>query len=304
MPVKEKIGGFLRLMRPANIVTAVTDILAGVAIAGYAAQSNLFQQSPSSIVLLAFSTIGLYGGGVVFNDVFDAELDAVERPERPIPSGLISRKSATVLALFLLIIGIVAAVFAHPNTFFSTSFLLACAIAIVSIVYDKWVKHHNLLGPFNMGLCRGLNLLLGMSIISGALQQYWPLMFVPIIYIAAITAISRGEVHGGNQHTLKLAFAFYAIVIGSIGTIAFFNNTLLYAIPFLVLFAVLIFSPLLKAAQKPEGLRIGKAVKAGVLALIVMNASWAAAFGAVTLAVGVLLLLPLSLLLAKAFAVT
>jgi hypothetical protein len=129
-------------------------------------------------------------------------------------------------------------------------------------------------------------------------------MFVPIIYIAAITAISRGEVHGGNSHTLKLAFVLYLIVIGSICMIAFLNNTFLYAFPFLVLFAALIFPALLKAMQKPEGPRIGKAVKAGVLALIVMNASWAAAFGSLATALIILLLLPLSLLLAKAFAVT
>src|SRR5215218_3456136 len=115
-------------MRPANIVTAVADILAGIAIAGNAAHANLFQQNTAAVLLLVFSTIGLYGGGVVFNDVFDADLDAVERPERPIPSGLISRKAATLLALLLLIIGIVAAAFAHLNNFFSTSFLLACAI--------------------------------------------------------------------------------------------------------------------------------------------------------------------------------
>jgi 4-hydroxybenzoate polyprenyltransferase len=45
-------------------------------------------------------------------------------------------------------------------------------------------------------------------------------------------------------------------------------------------------------------------VKAGVLALIVMNASWAASFGALYLAIVIVLLLPISILLAKLFAVT
>lgn len=302
--MNKQLGGFLRLMRPANIVTAVADILAGVAISAFAVQVHPFQGNLPAVLLLVLSTIGLYGGGVVFNDVFDADLDAVERSERPIPSGLISRRSATTLALLLLFIGIVAAAFVHPGHFFSTSFLLACATAIASVVYDKWGKHHNFLGPLNMGLCRGLNLLLGMSIFTAALQHYWFLMFVPILYIAAITTISRGEVHGGNQHSLKLAMVLYLIVIGSIVGIAFLNNKLFYALPFLILFAALIFPPLLHAMQKPEGPRIGKAVKAGVLALIVMNASWAAAFGALYTAIIILLLLPLSLLLAKAFAVT
>ena len=39
----------------------------------------------------------LYAAGMVLNDAFDAELDARERPERPIPSGRISRSRHGVL---------------------------------------------------------------------------------------------------------------------------------------------------------------------------------------------------------------
>jgi 4-hydroxybenzoate polyprenyltransferase len=66
----------------------------------------------------------------------------------------------------------------------------------------------------------------------------------------------------------------------------------------------MIFPPLQKAIRNPAGPLIGKAVKAGVIALIVMNASWAAAFGAIYFALLILLLLPVSMLLAKLFAVT
>ena len=44
---------------------------------------------------------------------------------------------------------------------------------------------------------------------------------------------------------------------------------------------------------------IGKAVKAGVIALIVMNASWAAAFGLPLIVLLIFALLPVSLILAK-----
>ncbi len=168
----QKIVGFLRLMRPANIVTAISDILAGVAIANYTTPDNWFQQNLSSIFLLALSTIGLYGGGVVLNDVFDAELDKIERPERAIPSGIISKKTAALFASFLFLIGITAAAFVHPNQIFSITTVLAIAIVFACIIYDKWGKHHAYLGPVNMGLCRGLNLLLGISILPAALTTY------------------------------------------------------------------------------------------------------------------------------------
>src|SRR5690349_11307088 len=100
----EKLLGYLRLMRPANVITAVADVMAGIAIAGYFVQlvPGTFgwgtgpQISLLPVILLCISTIGLYGGGIILNDVFDAELDAKERPERPIPSGLISKKAATI----------------------------------------------------------------------------------------------------------------------------------------------------------------------------------------------------------------
>src|SRR5688572_25973325 len=148
-------------MRLANIVTAVSDILAGVAIAAYASNLAWNQLNSNAVFLLVISTIGLYGGGVVFNDVFDAELDKVERPERPIPSGLISKSFAAFLGASLLLLGIVAAAFVHEEQL-SLSFLLAVATAIAALVYDKWSKHHPVFGPLNMGICRGLNLALGM----------------------------------------------------------------------------------------------------------------------------------------------
>jgi 4-hydroxybenzoate polyprenyltransferase len=291
-------------MRLANIITAVSDILAGIAIAGYFTQSDSERLQWQPIILLIVSTIGLYGGGVVFNDVFDAELDKVERPERPIPSGLIKKSSAAVGALLLLLLGIMAASYVHPQGLLAPSGLLAMAIAIAAVVYDKWGKHHFLLGPLNMGLCRGLNLLLGMSILPQALSQNWLLSLVPIVYIAAITMISRGEVHGGKKTTLYGAVGLYSLVMASILAIAIVNHTSIYALAFLFLLGLMIFPPLWKAIREPKGPLIGKAVKGGVIALIVMNAAWAAAFGTPLFALLILLLLPLSLWLARLFAVT
>lgn len=256
------------------------------------------------VLLLLVATKGLYGGGVVMNDVFDAELDAVERPERPIPSGLVPKGQARAWGLGLLLMGIVAAGFVHWPQFFSLSFWLALAIAFAALLYDGWGKHQQIFGPINMGICRGLNLLLGMSLMPEAVSRYGYLALVPIVFIAAITMISRGEVHGGKANTMVGAGFMYAAVITAIALHAFQNGYFLQANIFLVLFVLLAVPPLFRARNNPTGPNIGKAVKAGVLSLILMNAAWAAAFGALPLAVAMLGLLPLSILLAKAFAVT
>jgi 4-hydroxybenzoate polyprenyltransferase len=155
-----------------------------------------------------------------------------------------------------------------------------------------------------MGLCRGLNLLLGISIIPEQLMPWLWVGIIPIIYIAAITMISRGEVHGGNPVVLRVAGLLYALVIGCVAALAQDRQQLGTAFPFLALFGYYIFPPLWRAVREPIGPNIGRAVKAGVLSLIVMNAAWVAAFASFPLAMLVFCLLPLSRLLAKIFAVT
>jgi 4-hydroxybenzoate polyprenyltransferase len=283
-------------MRPANIVTSVADVLAGIAISGYFLSGD---QEFLPVFLLCLSTIGLYGGGIVFNDVFDADLDRIERPERAIPSGAISKKEATLLGIILLGIGFLAAF-----AFSLRSGIIAFLILVFALVYNKFSKHHAFLGPLNMGVCRGMNLLLGVSIVSLSLQSLYLLGLIPLIYIFSITMISQGEVHGASKKKLYAGAFLYEIVIGAILYAAFLQQNIFYAALFVVLFAWMIFKPLFAAIKDPVGKNIGKAVKAGVISLILMDAAWAAAYGQIFFAMLIAMLLPLSLWLAKRFAVT
>jgi hypothetical protein len=293
-----KLTVYLRLMRPANIVTSVADVLAGVAISGYFYHLNFTANSFYSIVLLCLSTIGLYGGGIVFNDVFDAELDKAERPERAIPSGLVSKKEASYLGAFLLIWGIGFA-FSYSNH----AGAIAVAIAFFALLYNKVSKHHAFVGPLNMGLCRGLNLLLGISIVVSAINEFYYLAAVPIAYIFSITMISQGEVHGGNRRNLYIGGVLYALVICAILYFALRQAQWL-TIVFVLPFVWMIYRPLINAIKDPIGKNISLAVKAGVISLILMDAAWAAAFGAIWVAVFIACLLPVSMRFAKMFAVT
>lgn len=292
----------IKLTRPANIVTAIADILAGAAISGtvYLLIQDMDQDIIKSIAWLILSTIGLYGGGVAFNDVFDAELDSVERPERPIPSGQASVKSAGIMAFLLLLVGVLAAW--QVSTF---SAGIALSVALLAVLYDAWGKHQSIFGPINMGLCRAGNLLLGMSLIEGAVQSYWYIGLIPLLYVAAITMVSRGEVHGQNILALKSGLAIYAVIVGFIFLLAYSNiEDWWESLPFLALLSYFIFPPLVKALKYKEPALIGKSVKAAVLALIIVNAAIAVAFAGWIVGLVILLLLPLSLQLAKGFAVT
>lgn len=286
------IKPYLQLTRPANIVTAIADILAGMAIA-----QSTFAIGPVYWLILA--TVGLYGGGVVMNDVFDAELDAAERPERPIPSGKVSKGAAATMGMTLLVGGIVAA-----GTFSLLSAEIAVVVALLALLYNRYAKHSALFGPITMGFCRGGNLLLGLSSVPKSLPEWGWLALVPIIYIGAITLISQDEVHGGKRRSLYIAASLYTIVHAIQFLVAVNQGNGSMALLLIALHALMVGRPLWNAFQDPVGPKIGKAVKAGVLSLIVMNAAWCIAFGNWPAALGVLLLLPLSILLSRLFAVT
>jgi 4-hydroxybenzoate polyprenyltransferase len=298
-----KLFAHLQLTRPANVVTAIADIMAGFAIAGMGVYLTSVSNAEGYLVDLAWlvlSTIGLYAGGVAFNDVFDSDLDAIERPERPIPSGRATVRSAATMAFFLLVLGVFAA--AQVSI---TSAWIAFAVALCAVLYDYWGKHQNFLGPINMGLCRAGNLLLGISVVPSLVEKYAFIGLIPLVFVAAITMISRGEVHGKNKNALFGGLGMYLVIIAAIALLAFtLGGKPLEVIPFIALFAYMIFPPLINAIQKQEPKLIGKAVKAAVISLIILNASLSAAFAGWFYGLLVLILLPISLWLARKFAVT
>ena len=283
-------------MRPANVVTSVADVLAGIAISGYFLNGSV---DFMIVFLLCLSTAGLYAGGIVFNDIFDAELDKIERPERAIPSGSVRLSEAVVLGCLLMISGIASAFFV---SLFSG--IIALGIAVAALIYNKFSKHYSFLGPLNMGVCRGMNLWLGLSILSYSFNQWQILGMIPLIYIFSITMISQGEVHGGSVRNLYTGGFLYLVVICFILAVAQIKDNLFLTLVFLLPFALMIFLPLIKAIEDPVGKNIGKAVKAGVISVILMDAAWAATFGTGYAAIAIVCLLPISIWLSRRFAVT
>lgn len=291
---------YLQLVRPANVVTAWADILAGFAASGVALLADGQGLLAAPLPWLLLATTGLYGGGIVFNDVFDAELDAQERPERPIPSGRASLQGATVLGGLLLIAGILAALQVSQG-----SAGIATMVALAALLYNAIAKHHRFWGPLNMGLCRGGNLLLGVSAVPAMVGERWYLAAIPLLYIAAITAISQGEVQGGKKTTGAIALLLVGAVLGAVLTLGLLPEyAVLAALPFAVLLAGRVLPPFIKAAREPVPELIRPAVKAGVLSLIALDAAVAAGFAGWPYGLLVLALLPLSMAFAQLFAVT
>ena len=291
---------YLQLVRPANLITSATDIIAGATIATLVSSySGETEPSFFGFILLIFASVYLYAGGIAFNDVIDEKLDRVERPERPIPSGKISGFRAAVFAGLLLVFGIILASFHHIS-----SGLLALAISILSLVYNKWSKHHAFVGPLNMGVLRGLNLLLGLSLIPGVLGNNFGIALIPVIYIFAITMVSRGEVHGSARRPLYVSFLLFMLADIGVITFGLKYDRLWLPLLFVVIHLAYILPPLWNAIKDPSPVHIRRTVMHGVLGIILLDAIWVSIAGYWPLAFVLLLLLPLSQKLGRYFSVT
>ncbi len=86
--------GLLELTRPGNAVAAGGLTFIGAFVAG-----GLSAPQPAAYAVLA--TVLATGGGNAINDYFDREIDAINRPDRPIPRGAVSPRGALAFSLLL-----------------------------------------------------------------------------------------------------------------------------------------------------------------------------------------------------------
>ena len=139
------IRTLLVLGRVSNLPTVWTNALAGTVLS-----MSVPPLSNAEMAILLVSLSLFYVGGMYLNDAFDAEIDAAERSNRPIPTGRIARGTVFALGFAFLAIGTVI------GFWFSTQTGLAgLGLAAAVLLYD-WLHKKTALSPLFMGACRFL----------------------------------------------------------------------------------------------------------------------------------------------------
>jgi hypothetical protein len=185
---------WMQLFRLPNVFTAVADVLLGWLVV-----QRSFERPELMLWLVAASCL-LYTSGMVLNDVYDRQIDAEERPERPIPSGRIDARLAHRVGLAMLAGGVLAACAAGAigtshsggQSWLWRPVAVALALAALVLLYNRSLKHTPL-GPAVMGSCRLLNVLLGMSMAAAWLPMHFVLAGGVGVYVAGISWMARGE---------------------------------------------------------------------------------------------------------------
>jgi 4-hydroxybenzoate polyprenyltransferase len=198
-----RLGAALRLGRVSNLPTVWTNALAGAVLAGAGGFGPEF-----ALVLLAFSLF--YTGGMLLNDAFDAPYDAVQRPERPIPSGEVPARPVFVAGFGMLGLGIalLGGIGAAPA-------LAGVALAATITFYD-WYHKQNPLSPVVMGLCRVLVYAgAGLCYASALPERLWIGAALMLCYLIGLTYVAKQENLGRVGNLWPLAFLAAPVAYGA-----------------------------------------------------------------------------------------
>ena len=273
-----RVRAYLELVRVGNLFSAAADIVAAHyyarALTGVADLPPLPRgdtggfEADANLPTLLIASVLFYAGGVAFNDVCDADRDAVERPERPIPSGRISLAAATRLSLTLLGIGTLLAMSVSLR-----ASVLAGTLVSAIVLYNLHAKS-TAFGPVVMGACRALNVALGLDAVSTlmTLEALTPIALM-WLYIASVTYFARDEATVSTKQRLKMGTT--GVVAATLGL-----TTLLWLLPdarilgasLSVALAVVLAWIGLRAVASPESARVQGAVRGFLVALIAFDA--------------------------------
>ncbi|MGV9500303.1 SCO3242 family prenyltransferase [Streptomyces sp. NPDC003642] len=172
------------LVRAPAALSVPGDVLAGAAAAGRPLR-------PATLGTVA-SSVCLYWAGMALNDYADRHLDAVERPERPIPSGRISPAAALTTAGTLTGAGLGLALLAQGRR----GLLTALPLAGTVWAYDLALKPTRAAAGA-MAAARALDVLAGAG--PGGLRRALPTAAVIGLHTGLLTRLSRYEVHGAPR---------------------------------------------------------------------------------------------------------
>ncbi|GAA4722797.1 UbiA family prenyltransferase [Isoptericola chiayiensis] len=270
------------LVRVPAALTVPGDTLAGAAAAGWPCGRRT--------AALPVASACLYWAGMALNDWADRDLDADERPERPIPSGRVRPDQALAVAGALTTAGLAAAAVAgrRPTA-------IAAVLAGAVWAYDVVAKPTPF-GPVVMASTRFLDVLMGGAGHRAALA---PATTVAA-HVLAVTLVSRGEVHGTTSDLGRVAVATTAGVgLAAAASGRGAPSTLVTGTALAATFAGTVLPAQLDVVRTPDAATARRATGVGLRGLVPLQAALLAGRGAYRAAAGVLAAVPLARLGAR-----
>jgi len=197
----KKIKGLIELLRPELPIAAGVSVILGEIIT----LGNL--PSLSELFLGFLWGFFLSGSAMIFNDYFDIEVDKVNAPNRPLPSGLISSNTAIVFAIIISLLGLISSFFINRAAVF-----LYIIFWVIGFLYNWKFKEKGLLGNLFVSFSVSITIILG-SIVVGNPWNIVVMIFSMMLFVFDLgeeIAADAMDIAGDKKRNIKSV----AIVIG------------------------------------------------------------------------------------------
>ncbi len=223
-----KLGAYLRLMRPLNCLMMGFAVVVGAALTN-SSDLGFFW---SNLVYGFLTGFLLTAASMSVNDYYDREIDAINEPNRPIPSGKIKPKYALVFASGLTLVGFAVAYLTN---------LLCFAVAIIAwmvfVAYSTVGKRSGLLGNFLVSTCVTIPFIYGSVAIANAIELN-VLLFASMVFLSNTgREITKGivDVKGDESRKVKTLAVRYGEKSAAVSaSILYVAAVLLSPIPWLL----------------------------------------------------------------------
>ncbi|GMQ78487.1 MAG: geranylgeranylglycerol-phosphate geranylgeranyltransferase [Anaerolineae bacterium] len=164
----KKLLALYKLARPFNGLTGAMAVFLGGYVAGTGEWVN--------VALAALVVFLITGAGNAWNDYLDVDIDKINQPQRVLPSGLISPKTAWIFSLILTGTGLFIAAFIGL-----AAFLVALLVSIALYLYSWKLKSTVLMGNATVAAISALSVVFG-GVAAGNV--------LPTLLLAAIIGVA------------------------------------------------------------------------------------------------------------------
>ena len=232
-----KLGAFLRITRPVNCLMMGFAVIVGAILA----------RTNGSNFLLVNLTYGyvtgfmLTAGSMVANDYYDRNIDAINEPNRPIPSGLIRPREALALSFILAVIGL--------GTAYLTSIFSLTIAAISWLIFTAYTivgKRSGLPGNFLVSACVAIPFIYGSVVVANEIKLN-VLFFIAMVFLANTgREVTKGivDIQGDSKQNVNTLAVRYGSRTAAVVAAAFYiSSTLLTPIPVLLRLVTVWFIP-------------------------------------------------------------
>lgn len=228
----KKVLGFLRLIRPVNCLLMGFAVIVGSALAVGGALLDFGE----SVTLGAATGFLLCGAAMVINDYYDREIDAINEPTRPMPSGAINPKEAIALASVLTLLGLAIALLIErvPNW---NCFVVASISWIVTMLYVTKGKKMGLFGNLMVSSCIIIPFIYGVLLVEASIVST-TVIFAAITFLSNTgREITKGivDVKGDRSNNVRTVAVLFGEKKASIvAALFFFSAISVTPIPILI----------------------------------------------------------------------